>query len=933
MRNESGQVGQAAGSNVEPKPSPDARERVLGAAQPPTAPPEEIAPNYRYWREHGGEWAAEYDNRKKEQVYYHIQEVMLTEYVRHHAPAKVLEFGCGPGRHLKNLCRLPGIEVFGYDQSASMVSGARAWATQEWLDSHVSIGPPTGRLPFADGQFDLVYTAEVLVHVRPEDLEGVLSELMRVSKRQVFHLETSPQHQLFSGEHEGCWYHDLVAAYARLGKRCEMLPSGYSTHAPYRVVLDPKADAWQWSSIFLELCRRMDRDVSHSFDLMRGSIVGEKEGRALEAKRAEDVAAQARERVQSLEQSMSLALDEARRQVQRANAEAAAREALVAAVAQLESRLVNVQHDLAHKEQDLVAKERELSAKDGELARLAQREAEFIREVDRRVTAGGEAAADALALKQSRADVADRVLERIAEQSFEIYLIKHSRTYKIAHQLRTNPLLKLPARALGRRSPRVTISVTGASNPNSKGHEAWLLAAYMNAGEPALPWEFMHRKGEWQERHDPAAPYGRCLISTGGEVSLSVGTSPELVFLSHPWSGKVKVSWNGRTEEVDLYSEQGGRVRIFPARTPMAQATASADEKSVDAAIPAGPVTSALSASQEAFLSRTRLARASVVAVHCPRWLGVTNSTKNLFEHLYAVPESPAHEPYHLSELELSAHARVLLDSGASTIVFSGGDEAHYRLMRLLRRARPSLRFIMLWHGNYVQLSDNYAFKTLNLWIEAAKQGHVASIGTVKAGMERFFTSLGVRSHFVMNYIKETAPPSSPPAISTPGTHLGLWMSGTLWKTPNVMLAAAKLIPGAVVHAAGIDPRTKELLEQYNIPAGFISTRPLPFDELMRRIRLTHLTMYVTFTECCPMIPLESFAQGVPAIVGPTSHLFEDDDYLRTRLVVPFPDRADVIADTIKTVLEEREQIVARYAAYAPGYAQRARASVVRLLA
>ncbi len=115
-----GQVEKVTGSQVEPKPTgaPEGMPDANAAAK--------IAANYEYWREHGGGWASEYDQRKKDQIYYHIQEIMLTEYVGHHAPAKVLEFGCGPGRHLRNLSRLPGIEVFGYDQSAAMVSGARA---------------------------------------------------------------------------------------------------------------------------------------------------------------------------------------------------------------------------------------------------------------------------------------------------------------------------------------------------------------------------------------------------------------------------------------------------------------------------------------------------------------------------------------------------------------------------------------------------------------------------------------------------------------------------------------------------------------------------------------------------------------------------------------------------------------------------------------
>lgn len=925
MRDEAGQAEEVASSMLEPKPGQRSDGHV-------PADPVAIASNYRYWREHGAGWAKEYDDRKREQVYYHIQEIMLTEYVRHHAPARVLEFGCGPGRHLRNLVKLPGIEVFGYDQSAAMVSGARGWTSQQWLDEHVTIGMPTGRLPFADKQFDLVYTAEVLVHVRPEDLPGILRELVRVSKRQVFHLETSPSHQLVSGEHDGCWWHDLIEAYARIGHTCEMLASGYTTHAPYRVILDTSTPVWQWSPAFLDLCRRMDRDVSHTMDIMRGSLQGEQGARAHESnarQEAERELVQARaalrhaqEQADRQETELVQVRAEAVSMHRWAQSESAARSDLGVAVRLLESRLSE-----AH---------REVAAREQEVLELEHREAELLRAVDQRVVSGADAAYESLGHGAARKAAIRRVLDRISEQTFEIALIKQSRTYKLANEVRKHPAMRMVPRLLGRGRAGTTIEVTGDRHPNSKGHEVWLLAAHMNAGEPSIPWEFIERRGACQERHDAAAPYGRCLICTGGQLSIPTGTSPELVFLSHPWSGKVRVTCGGRTEEIDLYSEHGGRVKVYPTRTPMAKGepepTIDDDESGEGPSIPTGPAAATMSDMQEAFVARVRGAKASVVAVHCPRWLGVTNSTKNLFEHLYPVPESPDEEPYHLTDQNLAEYAVALLECGADTIVFSGGDEAHYRLMRILHKARPSLRFLMLWHGNYVQLSDDYAFKTLRLWISAAKDGRLASIGTVKAGMESFFESLGVRSHFVMNYIKEGAPPQTAPAIAAPGVHLGLWMSGTLWKTPNVMLAAAKMIGGAKLHTAGIDARTKELIEQYQISTGFVSTKPLPFAELMSRMRQTHLTMYVTFTECCPMIPLESFSQGVPAIVGPTSHLFQDDEFLRSRLVVPFPDRADAIASTIRGVLQDRDTIVQRYAAYAPGYNVRARESVQKLL-
>jgi hypothetical protein len=76
------------------------------------------------------------------------------------------------------------------------------------------------------------------------------------------------------------------------------------------------------------------------------------------------------------------------------------------------------------------------------------------------------------------------------------------------------------------------------------------------------------------------------------------------------------------------------------------------------------------------------------------------------------------------------------------------------------------------------------------------------------------------------------------------------------------------------------------------------------------------------------MLPLESMQLGVPCLIGPTSHLFEDNPFLFERLVVPFPERADVIAASLRRVLDERRDIIAEYRRYIPDYNRRAAASV-----
>jgi len=217
--------------------------------------------NYRYWQEHGDIWPTAYDQRKKSQILYHAQEIMLADYLFHSAPARVLEYGCGFGRHLKYLTRITGLDVYGYDQSPTMLAGLGKWARREWISDHIILGEPVGRLPYPDGCFDIVYTAEVLVHVRPQDIKTILAELVRVTKQQVFHLETSPGFPLNENDHDGCWYHDLVQIYSELGYRCEMLPQGYQAHTPYRVVRESDRAVYSGSPTLAQQLTRLEDDL------------------------------------------------------------------------------------------------------------------------------------------------------------------------------------------------------------------------------------------------------------------------------------------------------------------------------------------------------------------------------------------------------------------------------------------------------------------------------------------------------------------------------------------------------------------------------------------------------------------------------------------------------------------------------------------------
>jgi SAM-dependent methyltransferase len=86
----------------------------------------------------------------------------LAEAMRKRGMRRVLDLGCGAGRHLVFLAR-QGFEMYGTDIDPRGLARARSWLKQEGLSTYLAVAD-MGDLPYPDGFFDAVISMYVIHH-------------------------------------------------------------------------------------------------------------------------------------------------------------------------------------------------------------------------------------------------------------------------------------------------------------------------------------------------------------------------------------------------------------------------------------------------------------------------------------------------------------------------------------------------------------------------------------------------------------------------------------------------------------------------------------------------------------------------------------------------------------------------------------------------
>ena len=125
---------------------------------------------------------------------------------------KVLDLGCGTGRHLVYLAK-QGLDVYGTDISGVAIKMSKEWLKNEKLAATLKIHDMTEKLPFKDNFFDGIVAIQVIHHANIETIQKIISEIYRVLNKGGLVFVTVPAYNgPITGVRKGSWTMKKIAS-------------------------------------------------------------------------------------------------------------------------------------------------------------------------------------------------------------------------------------------------------------------------------------------------------------------------------------------------------------------------------------------------------------------------------------------------------------------------------------------------------------------------------------------------------------------------------------------------------------------------------------------------------------------------------------------------------------------------------------------------
>lgn len=308
---------------------------------------------------------------------------------------------------------------------------------------------------------------------------------------------------------------------------------------------------------------------------------------------------------------------------------------------------------------------------------------------------------------------------------------------------------------------------------------------------------------------------------------------------------------------------------------------------------------------------------ADYVIFHNPTWMGVTSATKELFSNLVALQEI-------YSAKEANIIAKKIVNLNIKQVIFSAFCFGWDKLATELKKLDKNIKIKIFWHGSNSQVIDaidSINWKTNMLALDLHKKGIVDVFATCKKSLINFYKSQGYNTAFIDNTVRFSdnfkdkilkKNKNDEKNKENRNVKVGLYAAGNYWrKNMYNQIAAISLIPDSIADLIPLSYDAKVFARKCKGKITGVE-KGIKREALLARMSQNDINLYITFSECSPMLPIESFEMGVVCLLGDNNHYFKNTE-LEKYLVVNREDDVICIANKINYALKNKAKILELY--------------------
>lgn len=304
------------------------------------------------------------------------------------------------------------------------------------------------------------------------------------------------------------------------------------------------------------------------------------------------------------------------------------------------------------------------------------------------------------------------------------------------------------------------------------------------------------------------------------------------------------------------------------------------------------------------------------VTFYNPETIGVMNSTKIMFSNLVALPEL-------LNIKQINSLAVKIVQKNFKQIFFAGFTYGWNELIQQVKFLNNDIIIKVIWHGSHSMLVERDEEYFLNNLLQLHDKEKIDAIAFAKESMAEFYKLKGYNAFFLPNIInlnKEEFIIRNNIEDNIEKIKIGLYAAGDRWeKNTFNQLSAASMVKNHILDVLPKTSLVEEFIRINNIRTTDFREIYVSRNELLNRMSNNDINLYVTFTECSPLIPLESLELGVPCITGNNHHYFKGTK-LSDYLVVKSEDNIDEIKEKIDNAILNKAEIIKLYKEWKNGY-------------